>query len=187
MKIYVMLRPRRGCDFQYTDDELESILIDLELFKEHGADGFVFGALSSPRKIDDPACRRILAAAGDLPVTFHRAFDVLEGNPEAHLQILVDIGFKRLLTSGQHSSALAGLTNITKWNKIFGHLLVIMPGAGINAENLAQIAKESHCREFHSSCRDTMKVSINPIIGDLEGHLLPSEEAVKTLVHILRQ
>ena len=42
-----------------------------------GADGVVIGALTPEGDIDTDACRRMIEAAGDASVTFHRAFDLL--------------------------------------------------------------------------------------------------------------
>lgn len=166
---------------------MESLLIDLQEFKARGADGFVFGALTEDGQIDVVNCSRVVQAAAPLTVTFHRAFDVAQGDPEAHLQTIIELGFKRLLSSGQQCNAEAGLENIAKWNQVYGHSITIMPGAGINPGNLTTIVEKSGCREFHSSCKETLKVPLNVIIGDSERNTLTDLETVKTLVAILQQ
>ena len=40
-----MIRPRGG-DFLYSDEEFEVMKMEIEIFKKHGASGFVFGILS---------------------------------------------------------------------------------------------------------------------------------------------
>lgn len=182
-----MLRPRRGADFNYSEDETLSILEDVKDFKSRGADGFVFGALSSPREIDVPNCKRIVEAADPLPVTFHRAFDCLQGDPESQLKTIIQLGFKRLLTSGQRPTALVGLENIAAWNKRFGQDIIIMPGSGVNLENLGQIVDQSGCQEFHSSCTAKGEKILNSIIGDLEKPLVTDQEKVKALCSILKE
>ena len=42
--VFVMIRPRGG-DFLYSDLEYDVMRKDIEIFKENGADGFVFGVL----------------------------------------------------------------------------------------------------------------------------------------------
>lgn len=42
--VFVMIRPRGG-DFLYSDNEFDVMKKEIEIFKQHGADGFVFGIL----------------------------------------------------------------------------------------------------------------------------------------------
>lgn len=179
-----MLRPRRGTDFIYSEEEILSVLFDIAEFQRHGVDGFVFGALLSSTQIDQASCQRIIEAAGSFPVTFHRAFDVLEGDPEVDLATLANLGFKRLLTSGQCSNAQVGSENILQWNG--SSKMNIMPGAGINSKNLQQIITKTGCTEFHSSCNETTHIPLNSIIGDLQRNYLTDVTKVKDLVSILR-
>ena len=51
IKINVMIRPRGG-DFAYSDIEFETMLEDVRIFKENGADGIVFGILNGDGTID---------------------------------------------------------------------------------------------------------------------------------------
>lgn len=67
-----MIRPRDGDDFQYDADELEVMERDIIALKEFGADGFVFGCLTSSGGLDIEANSRLLRAAQPLPCTFHR-------------------------------------------------------------------------------------------------------------------
>lgn len=150
--IFVMLRPRNGYDFEYSDLEMRVILQDLIFFKDAGADGFVFGALSSGN-IDMVACSSVLSAADPLPVTFHRAFDVATNNPLKMAQEISDMGFKRLLTSGRCSLAISGIDLIKDLAVTMKDSLIIVPGSGINVENLESILVKTMVREFHASAK----------------------------------
>ena len=46
-----MIRPRGG-NFVYSDDEFERMKKDIILFKNAGADGFVFGILTEENQIN---------------------------------------------------------------------------------------------------------------------------------------
>ena len=48
---------------------------DIEHAIDRGAKSVVLGALTGNGEIDLPAMVRLLGAAADIPVTFHRAFD----------------------------------------------------------------------------------------------------------------
>ncbi|VVC29785.1 Hypothetical protein CINCED_3A020475 [Cinara cedri] len=151
--IFVMLRPRGGYDFQFSDSERKVVLQDLTLFKEAGADGFVFGALNACGGIDVAFCESVILASSPLPVTFHRAFDVATENPIIMAQKIAELGFTRLLTSGRRSEAINGILLIkTLIEKMKGRLIII-PGAGIKIENLKAILSTTSAHEFHGSAK----------------------------------
>ena len=47
--IFCMIRCRES-DFVYTEEEFDLMMIDVDVLKKHGADGFVFGALTGIKK-----------------------------------------------------------------------------------------------------------------------------------------
>ncbi|KAE8590710.1 hypothetical protein XENTR_v10018167 [Xenopus tropicalis] len=110
--IFVMIRPRGG-DFLYSDREVEVMKADIRLAKIHGADGLVFGALTEDGRIDAELCMELLAVSRPLPVTFHRAFDMVY-DPLLAMETLISLGFERVLTSGCDTSALEGLPLIKR-------------------------------------------------------------------------
>ncbi|XP_032986453.1 copper homeostasis protein cutC homolog isoform X2 [Rhinolophus ferrumequinum] len=110
--VFVMIRPRGG-DFLYSDREVEVMKADIGLAKLYGADGLVFGALTEDGHIDKELCMSLMALCRPLPVTFHRAFDMVH-DPMAALETLLTLGFERVLTSGCDSSALEGLPLIKR-------------------------------------------------------------------------
>uniref|UniRef100_A0A0K8WL10 Copper homeostasis protein cutC homolog n=1 Tax=Bactrocera latifrons TaxID=174628 RepID=A0A0K8WL10_BACLA len=151
--IYCMLRPRRGNDFIYSNAEIAAILLDLDILRSHGADGFVFGALTEQRSIDVEKCQRVLERAGGMPLTFHRAFDLT--NPQLmheNVNIIKELGFKRLLSSGFRVTAIEGSDNLAQL--IAKHRdIIIMPGAGISVSNLDELLTITKCVEFHASAQ----------------------------------
>lgn len=151
--IFVMLRPRCGYDFQYSDLEIKIIVQDSILFKDSGADGFVFGALTVNGEIDVPTCKSVVAAVHPLPVTFHRAFDVATSKPIDMAQQIADLGFKRLLTSGRRFTAIDGKLLIKTLIETMKDRLIIIPGAGINVNNLKDILVTTLAHEFHGSAK----------------------------------
>ena len=70
----VIIRPRGG-DFLYSKEELNEMLYDIKVAKDLGADGLVFGCLRPDGSVDMEAMKPLMEAAGETPVTFHRAFD----------------------------------------------------------------------------------------------------------------
>uniref|UniRef100_A0A452GYP2 Copper homeostasis protein cutC homolog n=1 Tax=Gopherus agassizii TaxID=38772 RepID=A0A452GYP2_9SAUR len=149
--VFVMIRPRGG-DFLYSDRELEVMKADIRLAKLHGADGLVFGALTEDGHINTELCTALLAVCRPLPVTFHRAFDMVH-DPLVALETLVSLGFERVLTSGCDSSALEGLPLIKRLTEQAKGRIVVVPGGGITERNLQRILEGSGAPEFHCSAR----------------------------------
>ncbi|XP_030058801.1 copper homeostasis protein cutC homolog [Microcaecilia unicolor] len=149
--VFVMIRPRGG-DFLYSDREVEVMKADIRLAKIHGADGLVFGALTEDGRIDTELCMELLAVSRPLPVTFHRAFDMVH-DPLVAIETLISLGFERVLTSGCDSSALEGLPQLKRIVEQAKGRIIVMPGGGITERNLHRILEGSGVQEFHCSAR----------------------------------
>ena len=160
LPIHVLVRPRAG-DFCYGGLELSVMLDDVARFREAGAAGLVFGALTSEGSLDLPGMKTLMAAADPLPVTFHRAFDVCR-EPFKVLEQLVALGVTRLLTSGQKPDALAGAPLLKALNEQAAERIVIMAGGGIRASNAAQLVRETGVRELHFSVQQPAQLSFIP-------------------------
>lgn len=147
--LYVLIRPRGG-DFLYSTLEHETMLRDIEACARLGCDGVVIGALDAQGEVDAARCRELVAAAGSLGVTFHRAFDVC-AEPMRALETLIVLGCERVLTSGQRTGAAEGAELIRALVERAGDRLAVMPGAGIDAGNIASLRQRTGAREFHAS------------------------------------
>lgn len=152
MKVNVLIRCRRG-DFLYTPQEIEVMCNDIAESCRIGVDGIVVGALTADGDIDENACRQFLAAKSHgVTATFHRAFDVCR-NPERALEILKEMNFDIILTSGCKKSAMEGCDNIKKFNDIVKEKLVILAGGGVTTENASEIIKSTGVKQVHGSLR----------------------------------
>ena len=151
----VIIRPRGG-DFLYTESELEEMLFDIAAAKELGADGLVFGCLCPDGSVDKKAMKRLMEAAGDTPVTFHRAFDH-SADPFKALEDIIGLGCTRILTSGCRPTAAEGTPLLAQLIEKAAGRIIIMPGCGVNENNIAEIARLSGAREFHFSARESVE------------------------------
>lgn len=188
--VFVILRPRSGGDFVYSSKEVEIMRQDACYLKETGADGFVFGALNNDRNVDEEVCKSLLELISPLPVTFHRAFDVTRDPFEA-LETLVKLGFKRILTSGQESSAEKGVELIKQLVERSKGRIVIMPGAGISKSNVGKILSMTGANEFHASARSPKKLCHKDSklqMGTVDDSviLVTDESLVKELMNIAK-
>ena len=149
--LYVLIRPRAG-DFLYSELELETMRRDVEACTRLGCDGVVIGALDADGNIALGACRDLIYSARGLGVTFHRAFD-LARDPALALEDLIALGCERVLTSGQRTTAIDGATEIRTLIGHAGDRIVVMPGAGIEAGNIAALRAATGAIEFHASAK----------------------------------
>ncbi|MFC4913918.1 copper homeostasis protein CutC [Actinomadura gamaensis] len=147
IRVHVIIRPRGG-DFIFDEHEIAAMEHDVALTREAGAHGVVIGALTPDGAVDRAVTERLMAAAGGLAVTFHRAFD-MAADPFAALDTLIDLGVDRVLTSGQDASALEGAPLIADLVRHAGDRIVVMPGGGITDRNVARVVAETGAREIH--------------------------------------
>lgn len=148
--MHVIIRPRGG-DFLYSEEESEVMLRDIEMARKIGVDGVVLGCLTADGEVDVVKMRRLLVVAGDMSVTFHRAFDMC-CDPFKALEIIEHLGCERILTSGQKNSAEEGIPLLRQLVRQ-AREVTIMPGCGVNAGNIKRIAEETGAHEFHLSAR----------------------------------
>ena len=151
----VIIRPRGG-DFLYTETELREMVYDIQAAKELGADGLVFGCLRPDGSVDMAAMKVLMEAAGDTPVTFHRAFDHTS-DPFKALEDIISLGCVRILTSGCRPTALEGAELLARLVEKAADRIIIMPGCGVREGNIAEIARLSGAREFHFSARESVQ------------------------------
>jgi len=146
--IFSMVRARAG-DFAYSTGEFAEMKRSIASAKESGADGVVLGILTSDRRVDVARTHELVEMAKPLPVTYHRAFDEAVDLHQA-LEDVIGSGAKRILTSGGAKSALEGAAVLAELIEAAGEKIIIVPGAGISAANIHQIAQRTTAREFHS-------------------------------------
>ena len=127
---------------------------------EAGADGIVFGFLSSDGTLDFEKCARFTQLAHDMhaQAVFSRAIDVVPDWRRA-LDELIDIRLDRVLTSGQMPSAPLGLDVIAEMVEYAHDRIEILPGAGINARNIRSVIKSTGCARAHMSAKGRAAVT----------------------------
>lgn len=153
--LHVIIRPRGG-DFLYAPLELEIMEEDIRMARSAGADGVVFGCLTPEGDVDMRAMERLLKVSEGLSVTFHRAFDYVRC-PEQALEELIGLGINRVLTSGQKPAALQGAKLLRKLIQQADNRIVVMPGCGVNEQNIRELALQTGAREFHFSGREPLE------------------------------
>jgi copper homeostasis protein len=146
--VFPIIRPRDG-DFVYNEKEIATMKSDISFAREVGMDGVVFGILLGNRSVDVKRTIELVEWARPLEVTFHRAFDQANDLFQA-LEDVIKTGATRILTSGGASIVPQGIETLQKLVSAAENRIVIMPGSGIDATNIAGVAIETRAKEFHS-------------------------------------
>ena len=145
--IFPMIRARGG-NFVYSKDEIEIMKEDIKIFKELGVKGVVLGCLTSDNKIDLELTKELVDLAYPMEVTFHKAIDEIL-NPLDYIDDLVNIGIKRILTSGGKVTALEGKDLINEMIKKSNGRLKIVVAGKVTKENLNGLSNLISANEFH--------------------------------------
>ena len=167
-EVVVLTRPRRG-DFILDEGYFEALLLDVRQAREWGADGVALGLLTREGLVDRPQTARLMADAGSMKVTFHRAFDQLQDRG-AGVAALLDLGVDRLLTSGGASSAWEGREALrTLVEGLRGSMEVVAAG-GVTGRSAAALLGATRVPAIHGSCSAAVgtgadRGSVGPALG----------------------
>jgi copper homeostasis protein len=166
LPVCVMMRPRPG-GFAYGGADFQVMQRDVDLALEHGADAIVFGILTADGRVDGDRCLRLLRQVGDRPAVFHRAFDVTPDPFEA-LTRLIELGFRRVMTSGQEENAYNGTDLIAEMIRRSAGRIEVLPAGGINRFTIADVIARTGCDQVHASLRmkcDDRSVAARPQVS----------------------
>nr|WP_249313250.1 copper homeostasis protein CutC [Lederbergia citrea] len=147
--VNVMIRPH-SYSFCYSEEDMITMMEDIKVVREIGANGIVIGTLTRDHTIDVDALEKLLSVAGDLDVTFHRAFDEVVDQEAALKTLLQFPQINRVLTSG-------GQPNVTEATDVIKSLLQItenkplhiLAGSGLKTNNAAGFVKQTGVEEIH--------------------------------------
>jgi copper homeostasis protein len=145
--VIVIIRPRGG-GFVYAPEEVSVMRLDIEAARMLGADGFAIGALTRDARIDVEQVRVLMRHSGGLPVTFHRAFDLVRDQGEA-LETLMREGVRRVLTSGGAPTALEGVESIARLVGRGAGQIAVMAGGSVREETVQEIVHRARVTEVH--------------------------------------
>lgn len=160
IETHVLIRPRGG-NFDYNSDEKEVMLKDIQFSKSIGIHGVVVGALNHHNELDETFLKEIVKLSGSTPITFHKAFDEVK-DWKLSMHKLIELGFKRILTSGQSINASEGIEQLIEMKKMASNRIEIMVGGGVNSLNILEIKTQVNPDAIHFSGTSLKKIGENP-------------------------
>jgi copper homeostasis protein len=153
LPIMSMLRPRAG-GFYYSDDEFKCIMYDAYAIIGVGTEGLVFGFLNQDSTVDAVRTKKLvdLAHNNGLEAVFHRAVDITP-DIDVAVELLIDLGVDRILTSGGQANAGAGIETIRHLQDAYGDRLQILAGSGVTLKNAHEILDKTGIHQLHSTAK----------------------------------
>lgn len=153
--VFVLIRPRSG-DFLYSGAEFDAMKEDIDFCKKHRVKGVVLGLLKTDGTIDLERTAELTRLARPMQVTFHRAFDMSADLFQA-MEDIIHLGIERILTSGQSVTAVMGAGRLAELIRQAAGRIIIMPGGGINEDNITGLIRITGATEIHASLRSQVQ------------------------------
>lgn len=173
LPVIAMIRPRPG-GFAYSDGDFRVMQRDLDIMLDNGARGAAFGILTDEGWVDRERCQDLVrriresaGASGRADAVFHRAFDVA-ADPFQTLETLIELGFTRVMTSGQEESAYNGASVIAELIRRADQRIEILPAGGIQRFTIDDVLRRTGCDQVHASLRKSLvdrSVSARPDVS----------------------
>jgi len=148
--VYAMIRPRPG-NFVFGERDIDAMLREIDAVRAAGLAGVVLGANLADGSLARTTLERLLRQCHGLGATLHRAFDLVPDLDDA-VEMAVELGFERILTSGRARTCMDGLDDLEQAFARSAGRITIMPGSGINIGNVGKLLERVPFREVHSSC-----------------------------------
>ena len=145
-----MIRPKEG-SFVYSREDLNQMFGDIDKARSFNLEGVVFGATLTNGELDQVFLDELMSHSHGLNKTLHRAVDTIPNIIES-VEIAINLGFDTVLSSGGCETAMEGLTVLKAMQKKASGRIEIMPGSGINPQNISKILSNCDFTWVHSSC-----------------------------------
>lgn len=149
-----MIRPRGG-DYTYNLFEKEVMREDIIALQSFNVDAFVFGALTNDNALDTLTMHDLRKAALNVPCVMHMAFDQIPLRQQLKaMDALIHMNFKRILTHGSEDKSSPILDNVNQLGRLLRHSkgnIEIMPGGGLNKDNLNDLLEIIPFQEVHGT------------------------------------
>lgn len=182
--VVALIRPRRGDFLLDGPSGLALLRAEIGAAVDAGAQGVAVGVLTEAGEVDFASMEALVASAGSVPLTFHRAIDHAR-EPEAAAVRLSSLGVARLLTSGGAPSALLGAQAIRALVGAAGSGLEVIAAGGVSGSTAAEVLDATGAPAIHGSCSHQVHAPGARAAGG-EGSLVPMGSAQGALAEDVR-
>jgi len=185
LPIHVLIRPRAG-DFVYTNEEFSLMREDIIHARDLHASGVVIGILNSDSTVDIERTRQLVHLAGEMEVTFHRAFD-LTLNLHAALEAVIATGCHRLLTSGGEPDVIAGTACLAQLVDLAADRIQVAAGGGVRVGNAALLVAATRVPHLHGSLRRKIERTQKNVLASARNAYVVDSQDVQAMMNSLNK
>lgn len=149
--VLAMIRPHAR-SFYCTPEDIAVMCTDIRLAREHGAAGFLLGAITPERKIDLEALQRFQDAAGDLPLNVHLVWQATD-DPVQALEDLIEARVYSVRITGGTGLGDKAVDNTDAicafHDQAAGRIELFLAG-GVSADNVEELVRKTGVVHAHS-------------------------------------
>lgn len=146
--IRVMVRPRGG-HFHYSNKEILQMKHSIDVCKEIGVEGVVFGILNEDHSLDLETTIELIQYAAPLQVVLHKAIDATPDPVQSFNELLSLEGITTVLTSGGQPTAEEGIENLMKMIEVSAGRIEVMPGGKVTDKNVEDLHRLLGASAYH--------------------------------------
>ena len=144
----IMIRPHSK-SFNYSEQDISTILRDISTFKKIGIDGIVIGCLNNDDEIDLKKINLLTEKARPLKVIFHKAIDMTSDPLKSLKNLIKNSNVDGVLTSGGFKKAEDGIKLLKKMLDICPINFELIIAGKITLENINKINQKLSAKFYH--------------------------------------
>lgn len=146
--IRVMIRPKHP-SFEYSEEEINTMIDDIKFCKSLGVDGVVFGCLDENSNFQMDQINRLSIIAKPLNVIIHKAIDYTNSVLDSLSLISKNSNINGVLTSGGERFAINAVETLKKMLVLVPDKFEIIMAGGITFENFESLHALSNGKYYH--------------------------------------
>ena len=144
----IIIRPHSK-SFNYSEQDISTILRDISTFKKIDIDGIVIGCLNNDDEIDLKKVNLLTEKARPLKVIFHKAIDITSNPLKSLKNLIKNSNVDGVLTSGGFKKAEDGVKLLKKMLDICPINFELIIAGKITSENINKINQKLSAKFYH--------------------------------------
>ena len=143
----IIIRPHSK-SFNYSEQDISTILRDISTFKKIDIDGIVIGCLNNDDEIDLKKINLLTDKARPLKVIFHKAIDITSNPLKSLKNLIKNSNVDGVLTSGGFKKAEDGVKLLKKMLDICPINFELIIAVKITSENINKINQKLSAKSY---------------------------------------
>ena len=144
----IMIRPHSK-SYNYSEQDISTILRDISTFKKIDIDGIVIGCLNNDDEIDLKKVNLLTEKARPLKVIFHKAIDITSNPLKSLKNLIKNSNVDGVLTSGGFKKAEDGVKLLKKMLDICPINFELIIAGKITSKNINKINQKLSAKFYH--------------------------------------